>query len=77
MQKIKPFYAPLKEPCSVDILDNAPVVTSEEMNDGYSHYRKIRESLPDNTTMNLYLCSSKLSNNTKACFSKEGGKKYV
>lgn len=77
MQKIKPFHVPLKEPCSTNISEDTPGVTAEGTEDSLSHYRKIKESLYDNTTMNLYLCSSVLSDEAKADFAKEEVKKYV
>ena len=77
MQKIKPFHVPIKEPCRANILEDTPSGTAEGAVDSLSHYRKIRESLHDNTAMNLYLCSSGLSDKAKASFTKEGVKKYV
>lgn len=76
MKKIKPISIPSTENHLNGINGSIPS-RKEEENDGFSHYRKVKASLVENSIFNSFLCNSKISNKAKAVRVKKEVKEYV
>lgn len=76
MKKIKPISIPSTEN-HLNSIDGYIPNRKEEENDGFSHYRKVKASLVENSIFNSFLCNSKISNKAKAVRVKKEVKEYV
>lgn len=76
MKKIKPISIPSTEN-HLNSIDSSIPSRKEEERDGFSHYRKVKASLAENSIFNSFLCNSKISNKAKAARVKKEVKEYV
>lgn len=77
MNKIKPIHMPSNTQNHSNSNSYYIPDTEEGKDDGFSHYRKVKASLAENSILNSFLCNPKISNKAKAAMIKKEVQKNV